>query len=118
MDPCKFTFDYGPIYEGFAHGSTWNGFDNVAVTKETLDKIVADFAADGADDDTLNSFRELTPLPSGLYSLGWGFSTRIVNYREPSAAEKTRVANIVRKPPGRRTEEEKALLRKHAGRER
>ena len=43
MKPCKFTFDDEKVYDGFAHGSTWNGFDNVAVTKETLDKIVADF---------------------------------------------------------------------------
>ena len=51
MKPCKFRFDYPEtIYHGFAHGSRWNGFDNVAVTKETLDKIRADVAADGVED--------------------------------------------------------------------
>jgi hypothetical protein len=36
----QFTFDDGVVYDGFAHGSTWNSFDNVAVTRETLDKII------------------------------------------------------------------------------
>jgi hypothetical protein len=80
---CRFRFDWPEkTYPGFAHGSTWNGFDNVAVTRGTLDEIVADLAADGANDETLDQFRErgLAPLPSGLYSLGWGFATLIVEY--------------------------------------
>ena len=32
---CKFTFD-DAVWNGFSHGSTWNGFDNVAVTKRKL----------------------------------------------------------------------------------
>jgi hypothetical protein len=79
MNRCRFRFDWPEtVYEGFALGSTWNGFDNVCVTEETLDKIIADVAADGADDDTLDQFRCLPPLPNGLYSLGWGFCTQIV----------------------------------------
>lgn len=80
MKSCKFRFDYPEtVYEGFAHGSTWNGFDNVAVTKATLDKILADIAVDGANDDTLDQFREIEPMADGLYSLGWGFATQIID---------------------------------------
>ena len=78
MKPCRFTFDDDKVYDGFAHGSTWNGFDNVAVTKATLDQIIADLAYANATPDDLDNFRELTPLENGFYSLGWGFATQIV----------------------------------------
>ena len=78
MERCKFEFDCGPAWEGFSHGSTWNNFDNVAVTKDTLEKIIAWFEADGCDADTTDSFRSIEPMEAGLYSLGWGFATRIV----------------------------------------
>jgi hypothetical protein len=61
----------------FSHGSTWNGFDNVAVTKETLDKIIAWTTEDGATED-LEGFQSIEPMENGLYSLGWGYSTQIV----------------------------------------
>ena len=77
MEPCKFTFDDEKVWDGFSHGSTWNGFDNVAVTKETLEKIAAESDAIG-DDETAEMFREIQPMDNGLYSLGWGFSTQIV----------------------------------------
>ena len=68
MPTCKFTFDDGIVYEGFAHGSTWNGFDNVAVTRETLDKIIAACR----DDESREQFRDIEPmLENGLYSLGY-----------------------------------------------
>lgn len=66
MKPCKFTFDDEKVYDGFAHGSTWNGFDNVAVTKETLDQIVADLEFANATPDDLDNFRELEPMADGL----------------------------------------------------
>jgi hypothetical protein len=78
MKACKFRFDDSPIYDGFAYGSTWNGFDNVAITKDTRDRIIADFLADGAGDDTADQFREIEPDEKGLISLGWGFATSIV----------------------------------------
>jgi hypothetical protein len=40
MPACRFRFDDDPTWEGFSHGSTWNGY-NVAVTRETLDRIMA-----------------------------------------------------------------------------
>jgi hypothetical protein len=83
LPPCRFRFDVGPTFEGFAHGSTWNGFDNVAVSKETLDRI-ADWAAETAPDGELSrrEAREqfaIEPMANGLYSLGWGFATTIVD---------------------------------------
>jgi hypothetical protein len=79
MKPCKFTFDDTPAYDGFAHGSTWNGFDNVAVTKETLEKIIADGVAQGwLDTETVDAFRGIEPMENGLISLGWGYVTKIV----------------------------------------
>jgi hypothetical protein len=86
MKRCKFRFDYPEtIYDGFAHGSTWNGFDNVAVTKATLDAIVSDIAADGGDEESLDQFRKIEPMADGLYSLGWGFATQIVDIDEELA---------------------------------
>jgi hypothetical protein len=83
MTPCKFTFDTSPAFDGFAHGSTWNGFDNVAVTKEVLNQIIDWFASDNDADhlpdmDTLESFAAIEPMDNGLFSLGWGFATQIV----------------------------------------
>ena len=77
MKPCKFTFDDEKVWNGFDHGSTWNGFDNVAVNKETLDQLVAESEAIG-DSETADMYREIKP-ENGLYSLGGGFSTQIVN---------------------------------------
>lgn len=74
MPSCKFTFDDEVVFDGFSHKSTWNGFDNVAVTKETLDKLV-EWAGDA---ESADQFREITPMENGLYSLGWGFATQIV----------------------------------------
>jgi hypothetical protein len=79
MPACKFTFDDSPVFEGFAHGSTWNGFDNVAVTPETLESIALFFESQGCDEDTSNDIRSIEPMQeNGLYSLGWGFATQIV----------------------------------------
>lgn len=77
MPACKFTFDDETVYDGFSHGSTWNGFDNVAVTKETLDELMRRCAADN-DADTLRDYGSIDPMNNGLYSLGWCFATSIV----------------------------------------
>jgi hypothetical protein len=80
MPVCRFQFDNGPIWDGFAHGSTWNGFDNVAVTKETLDAIASWADAEAmSPEGNGDCFRSIEPmLHNGLYSLGFGFATRIV----------------------------------------
>jgi hypothetical protein len=76
MRPCRFTFDDGRAYDGFAHGSTWNGYDNVAVKREVLDRIIADCEYE----EDREAFRELEPIEASgdVYSLGWGFATKIV----------------------------------------
>jgi len=77
MKPCRFTFDDTPAFDGFAHGSKWNGFDNVAVTKETLADIVQYFWVTG-DNETAEQLMEITPTENGMISLGWGYATQIV----------------------------------------
>jgi hypothetical protein len=77
MTPCRFTFDETPAFDGFAHGSKWNGFDNVAVTKETLAEIVQYFWVTG-DNETAEQLMEITPMEDGNISLGWGYTTSIV----------------------------------------
>lgn len=92
MEPCKFSFDDSPVFEGFSHGSTWNGFDNVAVTAGERERIAAYFRESSVSgDDAENGVADLMAIepfhPNGydgrdLYSLGWGYATQIV--REPA----------------------------------
>ncbi len=85
MTPCRFTFDDSPVFDGYAHGSTWNGFDNVAVTPAVLAEIVAYFRKAYPDDpDTEQGNLDLLllaefPMENGLISLGWGYVTQIVS---------------------------------------
>ena len=67
LPPCRFRFDDDPTWEGFSHGSTWNGFDNVAATRETLERI-ADWAAETAlspadAEEARAQFTEIEPNP-------------------------------------------------------
>jgi hypothetical protein len=82
MQPCKFTFDDSPEFDGFAHGSTWNGFDNVAVTPAELRRIVQWFAETCPDDTEIAASNRdmlaIAPMENGLVSLGWGYATIIV----------------------------------------
>ncbi len=74
MKPCRFSFAEGPVYPGFAHGSTWNGFDNVSVTPEVREQIAA--AADEEHPETAAEIRAL-PVHGGLVSLADGFASEI-----------------------------------------
>ncbi len=79
---CKFTFDDTPAFDGFAYGSTWNGFDNVAVTPETREQIVAYFKEQYGSryEEVFGRYlEECEADESGLISLGWGFCTTIVD---------------------------------------
>ena len=82
MKPCKFTFDDSPVFDGFAHGSTWNGFDNVAVTASERDRIVQwmreTAMSDDDSDNGIDDFLSIAPMENGLFSLGWGYATQIV----------------------------------------
>ena len=89
MDQCRFTFSSGgPIWEGFADGTTWNGFDNVAVTVEAFNAIKAHFQPDeiarGLNEP---GDWEYGPNPEsrfclidGLVALGWMMDTTIEHY--------------------------------------
>jgi hypothetical protein len=77
MPPCRFSFDDGPTFPGFSHGSTWNGFDNVAVTPETHAEVLAWLEREGGDADEIEGFRAMVPDASGLISYGGGYATRI-----------------------------------------
>lgn len=78
LTPCKFSFNDSPSFEGFAHGSQWNGFDNVAVTPEVRDLIATYFTIDG-DPETAADLRALETMDNGLVSFGWGYTTTIEN---------------------------------------
>jgi hypothetical protein len=68
MKPCKFTFDDTPAFDGFAYGSTWNGFDNVAVTPEVRDQIVAYFKKEYGGAIPRSVWRQRGAMPRGR---GW-----------------------------------------------
>jgi hypothetical protein len=78
LTPCKFTFDDTPAFNGFAHGSKWNGFDNIAVTREVLRDIV-DYFENQNDYETARDLSRIDPMDNGLFSLGWGCTTTIVD---------------------------------------
>lgn len=81
LRPCKFTFDNTPPFSGFALGTTWNGFDNVAVTLATAHEIDRWFATEQAIYDyPVDGFDIIASLPvrDGLISLAYGFTTIIV----------------------------------------
>ena len=68
-------FGEGDIYNGYTDYSTWNGFDNVWVTKDVLDKLMK---VAKADKETFNPDDwPDAPDEYGLYSLANGFSTSI-----------------------------------------
>jgi hypothetical protein len=83
MKPCKFTFDGTPEFDGFALGSTWNGFDNVSVTPAVREQIAAYFRQDAAQngfdyDEAYGGIDEIPVGADGLVCLGWGYATQIV----------------------------------------
>jgi hypothetical protein len=84
LRPVKFIFDDGPEFDGFAHDSKWNGFDNVSVTPAVLEEICTYFASlDPHNEDMAeeNSYMRALPVVDGLVCLGWGYATTIVDPR-------------------------------------
>lgn len=79
MQPCKFVFDDSPVFDGFAHGSRWNGWDNVAVTPAVHEQIIAWFKKEYGDEYDEETFNDLMPMDDGLISYGWGYTTKIVS---------------------------------------
>lgn len=77
LSPCRFTFDGQRTFDGFAYGTTWNGFDNVAVTPAVLGEIVGYFAApDNAEGNA--DLLAILPDENGLIDLSNGYATQIV----------------------------------------
>lgn len=79
LPPCVFTWDLAgdTHYSGFDEGTTWNGFDNVSVTPETLAAIAEDFRKRDPEFDPADW--QIPPGPNGLCSLAHGFATQIVS---------------------------------------
>lgn len=74
MVRVKWSFDDGRLHDGYTDFSTWNGFDNIWVTKDVFKKIVAS-AKRGKFYDPENY--DTAPDEYGFYSLANGFSTTI-----------------------------------------
>lgn len=89
MKPCKFVFEDSPAFDGFALGSTWNGFDNVSVTPTVRDQIVAYFKkqAEKCGHEYEDDLHEIAIGDDGLVCLGWGSATQIVETRDELCAE-------------------------------
>ena len=74
-----FAFADDKPYVGYVNGSTWNGFDNVWVTKDVFEKITSDFGAEESRECGLN---DIIPNEDGLYSFAYGFATTIYQIDE------------------------------------
>ena len=73
---CRFTFDYAEWFGGWADGTTWNGWDNVTVTPDTLARIVAYLEFEGEDAGVLAEMRAL-PVVDGVVSLANAYATKV-----------------------------------------
>src|SRR5690348_14908391 len=82
MRAVKFSLEGTPTFDGFAHGTEWNGFDNVSITPEVRDQIAAYYEAEG-DSDTASLLREHPVEENGLVDLSGGYVTTL----EPERSE-------------------------------
>ncbi|QAY80300.1 hypothetical protein [Sphingosinicella sp. BN140058] len=84
---ASFYFLSEPSYPCFAHGTHWNGFDNVSISPETREIILADWELQRDTDlDTVADLRELSPDHHGRIDLAGGFATEL---DRPSLAPST-----------------------------
>lgn len=82
--PRTFSFD-DVSYPCFDLESTWNGFDNVSISPETRDLIIADWKAmEGFDQETVDDLAALEVEEDGRVCLGWCYAT--VLDEEPTPA--------------------------------
>ena len=78
MKPCTFLVsDYAERWPGYSEGTTWNGFNDVSVTPETLARLKEAFAGDGDPEDW-----DIPLGENGLVSLAGGFMTVIVRSKK------------------------------------
>lgn len=81
MQQVRFEFDMadGPAWDGFATGTTWNGYDNVMITPETAHAIDEwDAAGGGVLHDGGGLFDGLPRNEHDLIDLSGGYVTKIV----------------------------------------
>ncbi len=83
LPPCKFSFEGTPIFDGYALGSEWNGFDNVAVTPATARQI-ADYFRSTGHAVTAEDIEAIPPDENGLVSFAGGYATQIENVADRS----------------------------------
>lgn len=73
--PRTFSFD-DVSYPCFPLGSFWNGFDNVSVSPQTRDLIIADWKAiEDFDQETVDDLAALEIEEDGRICLGWCYAT-------------------------------------------
>jgi len=75
---CLFCFGDGEVFAGFAVGSTWNGFDNVAVTPEVRAAIVAHAREIDGQTPDVDDLESLPVDEDGLIDLSNGWATQVV----------------------------------------
>lgn len=75
MTPITFAFDTGEPFAGFTDGSHWNGFNNVWVTPDVRDQIVATFRLTGWWEPGDEHDMLAIPVIDGLVSLANGYAT-------------------------------------------
>jgi hypothetical protein len=78
MRPCRWSFDDGPVYDGWTDDTRWNGFLNVWVTPETRDAVHAD--TEGADEEKASILEARYNAETGLVCFAHGFAA--TEYRE------------------------------------
>ena len=89
MKQCRFAFDDGPRFAGFAFGATWNGFDSVAVTPDTHADVIRWLVSEETDDTTIADLLSLRPNDeTGLISYGGGWATHSINEETPAMPNK------------------------------
>jgi len=91
-ETCRGPADYDPARDGtatfyftdpvsypcFPDGTLWNGFDNVAVSRQTRDLIADDWQAiEGMDAQTIADLRAIPSDDKDRISLGWGYATQL-----------------------------------------
>ena len=77
MRKVKFTFNYdNDIWDGYAQGTTWNGFDNVSVDEKEYKRIEEYFGnKEGSQSQPEMGIKK---GKDGLYSYAYGFATSII----------------------------------------
>ena len=78
MKPVYFNDASANLWQGFSDGTTWNGWDNVWVTPTTWEEMLAKWAVNGDDAESIQEMREqYTVGEDGLVCLGYGLCNEL-----------------------------------------